>query len=148
MKIKLLTTLLITGYAYSQSAVQTVNSGSLLASATSVSVGEIILDPVGGHQSSSGIIGLLVQIDGQVLQTPSFAVSETVTVFPNPTKAQLYFAGKDVSNQSVSVYDNSGKRIVQTRVAADQSVNLEGLPNGIFQIRLQDESKIFTIIKQ
>ncbi len=149
MKIKLLPALLLAaGFCHAQSAVQTINSGSLVASASSVSIGEIVVNPASG-QSGSGIIGILTQINAQTLETEHFAVSENVTVYPNPTAAKIIFnSAQNLSGQRVSVYDNSGKLVLETAVDADRSVNLETLASGIYLIRLSDQNlQSFKIIK-
>lgn len=149
MKIKLLFALLATGGCFAQSVVQSVNSGSLVAASTSVSIGEIVVNPVGPGQSSSGIIGILTQINAQTLETDRFVVSQNVTAYPNPTMAKIFFSGSEhLQGKSVAVIDNSGKIVLQTNIDSDNSVDLQSLATGIFVIKFDDPKlQTFKIIK-
>lgn len=132
--------LLGAGFCHAQSVVQTINSGSLIASASSVSIGEIVVNPSSG-QSGSGIIGILTQIHSQTLETDHFAVSENVTVYPNPTAAKIIFnSAQNLSGMHVSVYDNAGKLVLETTVDTDHSVNLETLASGIYLVRFSEKN--------
>jgi len=150
MKIKLLIVLLaIGGFCHAQSAVQSVNSGSLITAGSSVSIGEIVVNPAGPGQSASGIIGILAQINEQTLETDHFVVSPTVTVHPNPTAAKIFFTSQEnLKEKSVLVYDNSGKLVLDTKISAENSVDLQSLSTGIFLIQFNDKTlQTFKIIK-
>lgn len=149
MKQRLLAfTLLAGSMAYAQSAVQSVNAGSLITAASSVSIGEIVVNPVNPNQSNSGIIGIVAEINSN-LEVNEFQVAENITVYPNPTVAKLFFTSKEnLKGKNVSVYDNAGKMALQTAVSDEQSINLEALPTGIFLVQFDDKSfKTFKIIK-
>lgn len=134
--------------AYAQSAIQSVNSGSLITAASSVTIGEIVVNPVNANQSSSGLIGILAAHNA-TLEVAQFDVAENITVYPNPTAAKLFFtANERLAGKKVSVYDNSGKLALHTAVTEEQSINLENLPTGIFLIQFDDKTfQTFKIIK-
>ncbi len=132
-----------------QSAIQTINSGSVIDPKSMISVGEIYITPANANLPSSGIIGILAQVNQQQLEVNQFALTENISVYPNPTVAKIYFESKEnLQNQKVAVYDNLGKLIRQTKVATDNSVDLESLSSGIFVIQLNDNNvNSFKIIK-
>jgi hypothetical protein len=140
--------LLISFYSKAQSVIQSVNSGSLITSQTSVSIGEIIITPQ-QNQSGSGIIGILAQVNQQQLEVAQFELSKDIVVYPNPTVATIYFkTSENISNEMVSVYNNSGQLILQTKVAEDNSLNLNELSSGIYLIQFSDKKfNSFKIIK-
>ena len=129
----------------SQSVIQTVNSGSLIASRSSVSIGEIVIIPQNQSQSSSGIIGILVQ----TLEVPQLELSSTITVFPNPTTATVYFqTATDLVDEKVSVFNLSGQLISEKKITADNALDLSELSTGVYLIQFTNKNiHSFKIIK-
>ena len=80
----------ITTICNSQTLIQSVNSGSLITTNSSLSVGEIVIVPT-QNQSNSGLIGVLAQVNQQQLEVSQFEISENIVVYPNPTIATIYF---------------------------------------------------------
>ncbi len=64
----------------------------MITSRSSVSIGEIVIVPQNQSQSSSGIIGVLVQ----TLEVPQLELSSTITVFPNPTQQRFILKQKPI----------------------------------------------------
>ena len=91
--MKFITSLfLLTTAFFNAQTIQTVNSGSLIASNSSISIGEIFVTPQTPNLSSaSGIIGILTQVNNQNLEIKSLDLSKTITVYPNPTASLLTF---------------------------------------------------------
>lgn len=150
MKQKLLFLfLLISFVSSSQSLIQSVNSGSIIATNSMVSIGEIVVVPVNQSQSSSGIIGILAQVNAQTLEVSKFDVSENITVYPNPTVSKIFFESKvDLQYQKISVFDNSGKIVLQNQINNDNSLDLTSLSAGVYLIQFSDKNlKSFKIIK-
>lgn len=133
----LLLFLIITISASSQSVIQSVNSGSLITSSSSVSIGEIVLVPVNPNQCSSGIIGILVQ----TLEVPKQELSNSITVYPNPTTAAVYFQTQtNLVDEKVSVFNLSGQLISQKKITGDNALDLSELSSGVYLIQFTDKN--------
>jgi len=146
MKPLLLFSFLIIGFtAHSQSMIQSVNSGSIISSNSSVSVGEIVVIPVNQNQSSSGIIGILVQ----TLEVPQLELSSSITVYPNPTMATVYFQTEtNLTDEKVSIFNLSGQLISEKNIATDNSLDLSELSTGVYLIQFTNiKINSFKIIK-
>lgn len=146
MKQLLLFPLLAVGLsANSQSVIQSVNSGSIIGTGGSVSVGEIVVVPQNQSSSSSGIIGILVQ----TLEVPQLELSDKITVFPNPTTATVYFqTGINLIDEKISVFNLSGQLVSEKKITADNSLDLSELSNGIYLIQFSNKKiNSFKIIK-
>ena len=133
---------------YSQTVVQSVNSGSLIAASSSISIGEIVIVPENPIQSSSGLIGILAQIDS-TLEVSEFALSDEITVYPNPTTSGIYFSGSEsLVGETVSVFNNAGQLVRQQKITNNNSVDLSELQTGIYFIKIQNKNiNSFKIIK-
>ena len=133
-----------------QSVIQSVNSGSVVATNSSISIGEIVVNPVNSNQSSTGIIGILAQINEQLLEVSEFEISNNITVYPNPTQARLYFeTTENLSNEKISIYDMGGKLILQKSINDQYVVDLSELASGQYLIQFHNKNnKSFQIIKR
>lgn len=150
MKQLLLFTLLIVSLSgHAQSVIQSVNSGSIITSNSSVSIGEIVVVPQNQTQSSSGIIGILAQTQ-QSLEVPQLELSEKITVFPNPTTAIIYFQTEtNLLNEKVAVYNMAGQLVSQKQITAENSLDLADLSAGIYMIQFNSKNiNSFKIIKR
>ncbi len=151
MKQKLLFLFLFpVSYCYSQSAIQTLNSGSVIGTAASVSIGEIFVVPQNQNQTSSGIIGILTMLNNNNLEVDHFDLTEKITVYPNPTVAKIFFDTKEaISNESVSVYNNAGQVVLSKNIDSDHSLDLTSLSSGTYLIQFANQKfKTFKIIKR
>ena len=133
----------------SQSLVQTVNSGSVLGADSAVSVGEIFVVPQNQNLSSSGLIGILVQINQQNLEVDHLDLSAKITVYPNPTVSKIFFEAKEsLLNQKVTVFNSSGQQVLQKQLSEDNSVDLTNLASGTYLVQFsENKSDTFKIIK-
>lgn len=148
MKRLLLFSVLITGLsANAQSVIQSVNSGSLISSSSSVSVGEIVVVPENQTQSSSGIIGILTQTQ---LEVPELELSDKITVYPNPTTSVIYFQTEvNLRDEKISIFNLVGQLISEKKITADNALDLSELSNGIYLIQFTNKNiKSFKIIKR
>lgn len=151
MKQHLLYTLLFFNAVTSaQSLVQSVNSGSVIASNSSFSVGEIVVNPSNPNQSSTGIIGILAQINEHFLEVFEFEISNNIRVYPNPTQAMLYFeTTENLLKDKISIYDMSGKLILRKNINDDHALDLSELVSGQYLIQFQNKKyKSIQIIKK
>jgi Secretion system C-terminal sorting domain len=134
--------------ASSQSLIQSINSGSIIASNTMVSIGEIVVVPQNTAQSSSGMIGILAQ-NQQNLEVTELELSTKITVFPNPTTSGIRFqTDLSLQNEKVLIYSISGQLVSEKRVSEDNSLSLDELATGIYMIQFANQNvKAFKIIK-
>jgi hypothetical protein len=149
MKQLLFFLLLIFGIpTQAQSIIQSVNSGSLITSSSSVSIGEIVVVPQNQSQSSSGIIGILAQTQ-QTLEVPQLELSQNITVFPNPTTATVYFqSDTNIVNEKVIIVNVSGQIVAQKTISAANSLDLSMLSSGIYLLQFTNKKiNSFKIIK-
>lgn len=146
----LITFLLVCLSGKAQSIVQSVNSGSIIGSSSSISIGEIVVNPVNESQSSSGIIGILAQVNQQTLEVPQLDLNSKITVFPNPTTSVISFQTKvDLVNEKVSVYNLSGKLVSKKQVSTENSIDLSDVANGVYLITFENKKiNSFKIIKR
>lgn len=148
-KIILITFLCNSFLNYAQSTIQSVNSGSLITTSSSVSIGEIVINPVNQNQSSSGMIGILAQVNEQTLEVPEYELADDIIVSPNPTVANIQFKSEvNLVNENVAVYTTSGQLVSEKKIQSNNSVDLSELSSGIYIIQLtSDSKKSFKIIK-
>ncbi|WP_296150312.1 T9SS type A sorting domain-containing protein [uncultured Flavobacterium sp.] len=149
MKQKIvITALLACSLSKAQSVIQTVNSGSVISSQSSISVGEIIVVPENQTQSNSGIIGILAT-NQQTLEVPQFEIAKNIIVYPNPTVSKIFFETKEsLSNENVTVFNNAGQKVLSVKLNSDNSLDLTALSNGIYLIQFSNKKfKPFKIIK-
>lgn len=131
-----------------QSVVQTVNSGSVISARSSISVGEIIVVPENQTQSNSGIIGILATTQ-EMLEVPQFEIAKNIIVYPNPTISKIFFETKEsLTNETISVFSNSGQKVLTSKLTSDNSLDLTALSSGIYVIQFSNKKfKSFKIIK-
>jgi hypothetical protein len=139
----------VSGICYSQSVLQSVNSGSLITTQTSVSIGEIVITPT-QNQSSSGLIGILTQVNQQQLEVSQFEISENIVVYPNPTIATIYFkTSENLLNENVSIYNTTGQLVLESKIENNNSLDLNKLSSGIYLIQFSNKKfNSFKIIKR
>lgn len=151
MKIYLITFLTLIAFYSSkgQDVIQTINSGSIISSNSMVSIGEILIIPENQNQSSSGLLGI-ISVVNQNLEVATFDISENITVFPNPTVSKLNFKTNfNIINEKLTVYDNAGKLVLQTKIDIENSIDLSNLPIGNYFIQFENKNyKSFKIIKK
>lgn len=146
----LFTFLFVSFYSNGQNLVQSINSGAIIGSTSSVSVGEIFVNPENENNSSSGIISILATINQETLTTPELNISENISVYPNPTTASIHFkADTDLENEKIFIYSNSGKLVKKTTINSSNSIDLSEFSTGIYFIQFESNKyNSFKIIKQ
>jgi len=146
MKQLLLLSFLIAGVtANSQSVIQSVNSGSVISTNGSVSVGEIVVVPQNETQSSSGIIGILTQ----TLEVKELNLTEKIKVYPNPTTSIIYFQTEtNLADEKISIYNLSGQLVSEKRITDGNALDLSELSTGVYLIQFSNKNiNSFKIIK-
>ncbi|TDP59304.1 T9SS type A sorting domain-containing protein [Flavobacterium dankookense] len=150
MKQTLLFFLMISLSGKAQSVVQSVNSGSIITTNSSISIGEIVIIPENQNQSVSGIIGILTQVNDQTLEVPQLELTNTIRVFPNPTTNSISFqTATDLTNEKISIYNLSGQLVSKKQVSGGNALDLSDVAKGVYLIQF-DNKKInsFKIIKR
>jgi len=78
------------------------------------------------------------------LSTTDFGkAKETIKLFPNPTNGVIEFRNTTDVN-AVTVYDSMGRLVKEFKHLTTNKINLEGLSNGIYVLRLEGEQGIHT----
>ncbi|MES2748266.1 MAG: T9SS type A sorting domain-containing protein [Bacteroidota bacterium] len=145
-KLTLIIIITFSGLCNAQTLIQSVNSGSIIGTSSSVSVGEIVVDSVNPLQAGSGLIGILSQ---QTLEVAEFEFVQGIIAYPNPTISGIYFKSTtSLNNEKVTVFNSNGQLVIEKTINSDNSVDLSQLASGIYVIQLaSDKSKTFKIIK-
>ncbi len=132
---------------YSQSS---FNSGGMIAHNVTISVGEIIIKPHNSNQTQSGLISMVVEMNGRVLETSNFKINEKLSVYPNPTNAKIYFETSEfIQNEKINIYNNLGQVVAQKSIDNSKSIDLSSLSSGVYILKFDnDASKSFKIIKK
>jgi len=77
------------------------------------------------------------------LSATDFGKEEHLKLFPNPTNGIIAFNNAiDVS--SIAVYDSTGRLVKEFKHLATNTINLEGLSDGIYALHLEGEQGIHT----
>ena len=148
--ISTLTSLLLFNLIIAQSSINGLSSGSLITPNSSISIGEIVIDPINPNQSSSsGIIGILTQINQQTLEVSRFELNSDLLVYPNPTNSIIYFESSTILlDEKISVFTMDGKQVLNSKIENDNSINLEKLSSGNYLIQFENKTiNSFKIIK-
>ena len=68
-----------------------------------------------------------------------------VTVFPNPASRMLFIEMQDYGVGTAEIFDLSGRKISTTKLMEKVSViDVEGLDNGMYQVRITSDNKSAT----
>jgi hypothetical protein len=138
--------------SFSQANIGTINSGALIATNSSGTLGEIIVIPQTQNLTGqTGILGILVELkDGTQLSNNQFELTSSITVYPNPTNSTLFFETKEkIEGEKMAVYNSSGRMVYNGALNSEKTINFETLPVGIYLIEFENKKiKPFKIIKQ
>jgi hypothetical protein len=138
--------------SFSQANIGAINSGAIIATSSSGTLGELIVIPETQNiTGQTGILGILVELkDGTALSKDEFELSGNMVVYPNPTTSSLRFETKEnIEGEKIVIYNNSGILVRNTIVKNDKTIDLEALPVGIYVVQFENKKvKPFKIIKQ
>ncbi|WP_452226985.1 T9SS type A sorting domain-containing protein [Lacinutrix cladophorae] len=73
---------------------------------------------------------------------------QEITMYPNPTKNNLYFKGNINGDLNVSVYNVLGKRVIHSAVKTGQALDVSKLNNGVYIIKFNDYNTTYKFVKQ
>ena len=131
------------------SAQSILNSGGIIVHNATISVGEIIVNPNNSNQSQTGLISMVVEMNNSLLQVTNFEINEKISVYPNPTSAQLYFVSTEsLQDEKINIYNNLGQFVTNKTLDDSKSIDLTSLSKGVYILSLDKNSgKSFKIIK-
>ncbi len=139
---------------------QSSNAASYLwdfgyASTTSTDENPIFIYPVAGQYTVSltTTIGQCTNTTTQIISIPNVGIneqnSESITIFPIPTtgKITVQFGSKIMENAQLSVFDITGKMMVNkliTGINSNNSIELDlsSLVAGVYCIRVEDNTNV------
>ena len=138
--------------SFGQSIVKSsIDSGGASASAGNIQVLYTIGEVAVQESSAGNIIISEGFIDGKLgitLSTEQVNVFNTLKIYPNPTSSVIHIDNiGDAKLQKVGLYDATGKMLVTEVIGATntkQDLSLEHLPNGIYFLRLENETGYVT----
>ncbi|WP_347923301.1 FG-GAP-like repeat-containing protein [Pontimicrobium sp. SW4] len=78
--------------------------------------------------------------EGSTLSTQTETFAEDLTLFPNPAKSTLYVRTKyNLSDAIYTVFDISGKRVLNSKFGKDNTVNVSSLSTGTYFLRVMQD---------
>lgn len=72
-------------------------------------------------------------------------IKDDYTLYPNPTVGKVEFKGNENSIDRISVFDNVGRLVKLTESSVNNRLDLEGLNNGVYFVKIETE---FGIVNQ
>ncbi len=99
--------------------------------------------PAFGLFAASPLGGALLELPSAPLGVSEFN-SSTFTVFPNPTSEKLNISamGRDLSQYSFVVYDMLGRQVLKSDLEVDNTISVNNLSEGIYNLTILDNNKI------
>jgi hypothetical protein len=69
-----------------------------------------------------------------------------IKIFPNPAKNSLNISSVENRKASINIYDITGKAVLNSTFTGNQkSIDISGILNGIYFLRINDENKTETV---
>lgn len=87
----------------------------------------------------------IVTFQDQTLSISDFSVQNSVQIYPNPVKDNLYVDNLYSKNQKIEIYDVQGKRILNTSYLVSEGVNVSSIPKGLYFAKIKSNAKEETI---
>lgn len=81
------------------------------------------------------------------LSNPSFE-KKAISFYPNPTLDKLYFRSNTIENFEISVYDVLGKKVLNTELSIDNSLNVSDLKSGLYIIKFEGLNSTYKFVKK
>ena len=124
----------------------------------------IIIDVAGLSMNNPPIVEITE--DGEIIDDLEFKIDEdginTLTIneilkekivllYPNPTNGKLFIECKDFITVTIKIYDMFGKEVLNRDVSNKMELNINRLPQGVYNINIISDEKIIgnsKIVKQ
>jgi rhodanese-related sulfurtransferase len=95
-------------------------------------------------ESNGGKIDISIVFKNGIIQGVETTELEEISIYPNPTKGRLYFKNITASLiEDISVFNISDKVLLnETSVWGNDGIDVSGLPNGIYIVRIKTSMQI------
>jgi rhodanese-related sulfurtransferase len=95
-------------------------------------------------ESNGGKIDIRIVFKNGVIQGVETTELEEISIYPNPTQEKLYFKNITTSLiEDISVFNIAGKVVLnETSVWGNDGIDVSGLPNGIYIVRIKTSLQI------
>jgi rhodanese-related sulfurtransferase len=95
-------------------------------------------------ESNGGKLEISIVFKNGIIQGVEKTELEEISIYPNPTKGRLYFKNITASLiEDISVINIAGKIVLnETSVWGNDGIDVSGLPNGIYIIRIKTDQRI------
>lgn len=146
---KIATTLLfaISFTSFSQSIIGSFNTAAVNSNSFVQSIGEIYITPEDNTNISSGLLGIIYQLDLITLSTNQIRFSDNVGIGPNPTKGILNISLNDEIDE-VTLFDINGRKIRNYSLINNQ-IDISELNSGLYFFHFQNTNiKPIKILKK
>ena len=77
-------------------------------------------------------------------QIENYFNNDRINIFPNPTHDKLHINSKTEKWSSVEIIDFTGRSVLLNNSFNEQTIDISGLPRGVYLLRLSTEKKMFT----
>lgn len=83
-------------------------------------------------------------INGNLLATDNF-IKDKLSIYPNPTRNELFIDAKNLNNIKLDVFDLNGKILINQPLNSTNIINTGNLTNGIYLFKISsDEGSVIT----
>jgi rhodanese-related sulfurtransferase len=95
-------------------------------------------------ESNGGKIDIRIVFKNGIIQGVETTELEEISIYPNPTQEKLYFKNITTSLiEDISVFNIAGKVVLnETSVWGNDGIDVSGLPNGIYIVRIKTSMQI------
>jgi len=95
-------------------------------------------------ESNGGKLEISIVFKNGIIQEVETTELEEISIYPNPTQGKLYFKNITASLiEDISVSNIAGKVVLkETSVWSNDGINVSGLPNEIYIIRIKTDQRI------
>ncbi len=96
-------------------------------------------DNAGAKVSSSFLLTVLENAAGNISE-----ISRNFVIYPNPTTGKLFIKSENQTPFTCKIMNIAGQELIHKNVQSDnETVNLSGLSNGVYFIKIISESKVY-----
>jgi blue copper oxidase len=96
------------------------------------------------HHEDEGMMGTFLVVDTTLLSVPEIDISNTLSIFSNPTSGKIQLRSIQNRINSICVYNMMGEKVLQTTTNPEQYsfIDITESPNGIYFIQASTDKGI------